>query len=288
MKKLLKFTWLLVLPLFFACSGSDEEEVAVTKELKLSVPLMDEEWLKTENVDFEFEIIDGNGSYMATVSEVDGEPNAKVTIENNKVIVKLLDHLGAKVTITDSKGQEATVYVTSSNESLQSIPSYALFLEKGQTSTMNIKFGAGAPYTIEKIRGDASRAFVDGDGVKATSLGIGDTYYKIRDKRGSVTRFTVSTTMQFEMDMTSNYLEFTGVNNLSASIRLQWGTGWEIVGSTDNLTERVSVSKVLISTGVWSDYYVLFIQTIDKGKGTDTITLKNSEGDLAAVKIRIK
>ncbi|MBS7199139.1 MAG: hypothetical protein KH111_13535 [Bacteroidales bacterium] len=286
MKTLIRsFSLLLALTLFFACSSDDE---AVTNELKLSVPVMDEEHLITEDVDFEFDILEGNGGYIATVSEVGGEPNAKVTIEGDRVTVNLLDHLGADVTITDSKDQKATVYILSTNESLQTIPNYGLFLDEGQTGTMDIKFGAGAPYTIERIRGNASSAEMEGDKVKATSFGLGDTYYKIWDKRGSVTQLTVKTTLQFEMDMTSNYLEFDGVNNLSASIKLQWGTAWEVVGSTEKVTERVSVSRILISTGVWSDYYVLFINTVDKGKGTDTITLRNGAGDLAVVKVRIR
>lgn len=263
--------------------------MVVTKELKLSVPVMDEALLTTEDVDFEFTIIDGNGGYTATVPETDGDPDAKITIEGNKVIVNLLSHLGVQVTITDARYQEATVFITSTNETLQSIPSrYGLGLDEGQTTTMDINFGAGAPYTIEKTRGNASHALIEGEKVKVTSLAIGDTYYKIWDKRGSVTRFVTSTSLDFEMDMASSYLEFTGVNNLSASVKLPWGTDWMIVGATDNTIERVLVSKVLISTGVWSDYYVLFIHTIDQGKGADTITLRNSDGDLAVVKVHVR
>lgn len=76
MKNLLKFTWLFILPLFIACS----EEEGRIKNLKLSVPLMEEESIITENVDFEFEILDGNGGYMASVSEFDGDEDAIVTI----------------------------------------------------------------------------------------------------------------------------------------------------------------------------------------------------------------
>lgn len=289
MKILSKYSFLfLISSLFFACSSDDEIIEDVTKELKLSVPLIDKEWLTTEDVDFEFEILEGNGEYTVAVSEIAGEPNAKVTIEDNKVIVNLLNHLGAEITITDKKEEKATVYIRSSNESLQTIPSYTLFLDEGRTGTMNIKFGAGAPYTIEKIRGNASSALMEEDKVKATSLAVGDTYYKVRDKRGSVAQLIISTSLQLEMATTSNYLEFDGVNNLSASIRLQWGTGWEIIGSTDKVTERVSVSQVLVSTNVWSDYYVLFINTVDKGKGTDTITLKNGNGDFAVVKVHVR
>lgn len=281
---------LLFIPLFIGCSSDHEEEIKEeTKELILSVPLMSEEYLTTSNVDFEFEILEGNGEYVATVSEAgSGNPNAKVTIADSKVTVHLLDHLGAEITITDSKEQQAKIYILSTHESLQTIPSYGLYLAEGDAGTMNIDFGAGAPYTIEKVRGNASHAEIEGNKFKATSLGLGDTYYKIWDNRGSMTQVTVKTTLEFEMDMTTNFLEFDGVNNLSASIRLDWGIGWEVIGSTEKVTERVHVSRLLISTGVWSDYYVLFISTVDEGKGTDTITLKNEAGEFAVIKVRIR
>ena len=291
MKTLFKFfLLLLIVSISFACSSSSEEEIIEDpKELKLSVPLMDKEWLTTEDIDFEFEILDGNGEYTATVSEFDGDPDAIVTIDNNKVIVNLLvgNHNGAEITITDKMNKSATIYVTSTNKTLH-IPNYGLFLDEGSTYSMDVQFGAGAPYTIEKIKGNASQAIIEDNKVKATSLGLGNTYYKIKDKRGSIARLEISTTLQFEMDITTNYFEFDEVNRLSSNIKLSWGTEWEIVGSTDKVTENVLISKVLISTGVWSDYYVLFINTTDKGKGTDTITLKNKEGDLVVVKIRVR
>lgn len=278
------FTGLLTLPLFVACTGPDE----VTRELILSVS-NEGGFVTTENVDYEFEILDGNGGYVASVSETDGNKDAIVTIEGNKVFVNILvgNHCGSTIKITDSKNQEATVYIESTNESLH-IPGYILFLDEGQAGSMDIGFGAGAPYTIEKIKGNSSVASIDNNEVEARSLGLGDTYYKIRDKRGSVANLTIMTTLQFEMDMTTNFLEFTGVNNLSASVKMQWGTEWEIIGSTDKVLESVSVSKVFIPGEGWSDYYVLFINTADEGKGTDVITLRNKDGDLAVVKVHVK
>ncbi|MCD8183327.1 MAG: hypothetical protein LUE99_09815 [Bacteroides sp.] len=260
----------------------------MTRELKLSVA--DEHgFLTTDGVDFEFEILDGNGGYTASVSETDWDPDAIVTIEGNKVLVNILvgNQYGPTITITDSKKQEASLCIISTDKSLF-IPGYGLYLDEGTTYTMNIEFEAGAPYTIEKTRGNAATAVMENNKVKVTSLGLGDTYYKIRDKRGSVAKFTAQTSLAFDMDLANNYLEFDGVNNLTASVKLQWGTEWEVVGWTDKILEKVSVGKVLIATNVWSDYYVLFINTVDEGKGTDTITLKNKEGDLAAVKVNVK
>lgn len=293
MKTLSKhFSLLLFLSLFLACSSSSDEEdiIEETRELKLSVPTIETKSLETEDIDFEFEILDGNGEYTASASEVDGDPTAKVTIEGKKVTVNILVgyHLGSEITISDKKRQKATIRITSSHESLQVISSYGVLLPEGESCTMDeINFGAGAPYTLEKIRGNAAKAVVEDGKIRVTSLAIGDTYYKVRDKRGTVTRLTVNTSLHFEMDKTSNYLEIEGVNNLSATVTLQWGTEWEIVGSTDKITENLLVSRVLEPSGNLSDYYVLFIHTVDEGKGTDTITLKNKEGDLVVVKIHI-
>lgn len=277
------YSMFLLLCLFFACSSENDLTNEETRELKLSVPLMDQEWLTTEKVDFEFEIVGGNGGYQANVSNDSG---AKVTIEGNKVIVNLLSNLGVEISITDAKDQIATVFIQSTNESL-SPPNIGVYLDEGHTETIDLNFGAGGPYTIKKMRGNASTAVVKGDKVEVTSLGLGDTFYIIRDKRGTLTNFHVSTSLEFEMDKSSTIFEFVGVNNLSAFVRLKWGTKWVILGATDNILESVDVSQVLISTGKWSDYYVLSIKTVNEGKGSDIITLKNEEGDLAVVKVHI-
>ena len=51
------YSMFLLLCLFFACSSENDLTNEETRELKLSVPLMDQEWLTTEKVDFEFEIV---------------------------------------------------------------------------------------------------------------------------------------------------------------------------------------------------------------------------------------
>lgn len=291
MKTLSKyFPLLLIVTFLFACSNSEEEVIEdVTRELKLSIAEEEAGNVTTENVDFEFEILDGNGEYTARASETDGDPHAKVTIAGNKVTVNLLvgNHQGAEVTITDKKNQKASLFITSTHQSLH-IPNYSLLFDEGQTSIMdNINFGAGKPYTIEKVRGNASEATIENGNVKITSLGIGDTYYKVRDRRGSVARLLAQTSLQFNMTMTTNYLEFDGINNLTASITLKWGDKWEIIGSTNKITENISVG-LLINSKPDEDYYVLFIHTTNEGKGTDTITLKDKDGNLAVVKVRVK
>ena len=282
------FTGVLLAPLLLIGCDRTADEVEVPRELVLSVSNKESMWIETDDVDFHFEILDGNGGYVASISETGGDKEAAVSIDGNKVTVNLLSHLGAMVTITDSKNQKDSVRIIFTHESLRTIPSYGLYLEEGQTYAMEVDFGAGAPYTIEKTKGNASKAVVEGDKIKATSLGLGNTHYKIRDRRGTIARFVVSTSLSFQMEKGQSYLEFSGVNNMSASIRMQWGEEWKIIGYSNRVIEKASVSKALIATNVWSDYYVLFIDTAEEGKGSDIITMRNKEGDLAAVKVIVK
>ena len=75
-----------------------------------------------------------------------------------------------------------------------------MFLDKGQTSSLNIDFGVGAPYTIKRVSGDTSEASIEGNKVKVTSFEYGDTFYKIYDKRGSATSFQVETPQKYETE----------------------------------------------------------------------------------------
>lgn len=262
-----------------ACSVSEpiiEEEIV--RDLRLSVT----ETVSTEDICYEFEIVDGNEPYTATVSETDGDPDGVVTIEGNVVKVDILHgyHCGPTVTITDGKGQQKSVGITSYSEALN-MTKYGMHLDPGTTHPMDIKFGAGAPYTIEKIRGHAHDARIEGDRVVATSFGLGDTYYKLRDRRGSVTRFEINTVLIREIDRATKYLDITGVNTMTATIRIPWDSGWKITGSTCNAVEKVSVYP-------FPGYYVLFVGTSDEGRGDDIITLRSWEGDEAVVRVRVK
>lgn len=283
---------LLAISLFPACnSGSDEEIIDEPRELKLSVQPDEFGRILTEDVDFEFEILDGNGGYTATVSEIDGDPDAKVTIEGNKVKVNILvgNGYGPRVTIADKKNKQVELYIESTNESLHIPGGYGLSFNIGQVALLDdIKFGTGAPYTVERVRGNASEAVIDNGNVKVTSLALGDTYYKVRDSRGSVLNLTAQTTLQYDMSSTSNFLEIDAKNNYSATITLTWGDEWQIVGLAESITERTHVGLPITVSGTYDDHYVLFIHTTDKGTGTDTITLRDKDGNLAVVKVHVR
>lgn len=285
---------LTVLSLIFACSSPledsfprEDELENETKELKLSIPGEENGQLEIDDVDVEFEILDGNGEYVASVSHTDGDEDAKVTITGNKVKVNLLTRGGAEITITDKELQEASVWIISTHESLQ-VPSYGLLLSEGQTYIMkDLKFGAGGPYTIENVKGNASEASIENDNVKVTSHKLGNTYYKVRDKRGTIAKLEVSTTLQ--VDLNTNYLELEGHNTMSLTVNLPKGKDWVIVSSTDKVTNKVHLNRPFDPIkGSIVDYDVLFIDTADEGKGTDTITLRANDGELAVVRLWVR
>ena len=278
-----------ILSLVCACSSPLEESLpeVETKELKLSTPNENSGIVETAELEVELEIIDGNGEYLASVSETDGEPDAKVAITGNKIKVDLLTRNIVELTITDKKFQKATVQIRSTHKSLE-VPSFGLLLSEGQTYVMkDIQFGAGGPYTIESIKGNASTATIENDGITVTSKKLGNTYYKLKDKRGTVALFEVSTTLN--VDLTTNYLELEGNNTMSVTVNLPKDTDWLVLSSTEKVTESVKVERPIDpKTGSHVDYQVLFINTSDDSKGTDTITLKNKDGELAVVRIWVR
>ncbi|ERJ60223.1 hypothetical protein [Sphingobacterium paucimobilis] len=283
------FLFSILLSLIYACSSPLEESLpeVETKELKLSIPNENNGILETDELEIELEIIDGNGEYVANVSQTDGEPDAKVVITGNKIKVDLLTRDMVELTITDKKLQEASIRIRSTHKSLE-VPSFGLLLSEGQTYLMkDIQFGAGGPYTIKSIKGDASTAAIENDGIKITSKKLGNTYYRLKDKRGTVALLEVSTTLN--VDLTTNYLELEGNNTMSVTVNLPKDTDWLILSSTNKVTESVKVDRPIDpKTGSHVDFQVLFIETSDDGKGTDTITLKNKDGELAVVRIWVR
>lgn len=290
MKTTAKHLFLLSFASLCLSCGNEVETEEPEKELRLSVSGEEAHSITTPDVDYTFEILEGNGGYTATVSQTDGDNDANVTIEGNKVTVNLLvgNGMGAKITIADQKGKRDSLYIESTNASL-AIPGFGVYIDKGDTYTLKyFEFGAGAPYTLERVRGNAAEAVVNDGKITITSLGLGDTYYKVRDWRGSVALLTVQTSLTFKMTSTYNYLEISAINNLTATVTLQWGDGWEIIGSTGKVTEDLSVDRPYIANGERAPNYVLFIHTIDKGKGKDTITLKDKSGNLAVVIVDVR
>ncbi len=271
------FLLLLISCLFAACSTDDDpnpEPEAFTKELKLSVQGI----VNIENVDFEFEIIDGNGEYTASVSK---EDDAKVEIVGNKVKVNLFRY-SASVTIKDKEQQSASVYISSSDRSLTST-SYGIFMSTDSTSLMkDISFGVGG-YTLKKIKGTSAEAVMtENDHVKITGIKPGTSYYKIIDKRGKTADLNISVVATYRLK--SDNLEITAVSDQSSSIVLEWGAGdWTLVETPLN---GILAAVYLHKKGDFAQKYdVLQIDTSkgDNIKGRTIIRLKDKAGNYASI-----
>ena len=274
-----------VLSLTYACSSPSEEiqPEEITKELKLSIS----EELVTDTLAVSFEVLQGNGEYLATVSKTAGEQDANVMITGNKISLELLTGKAVELTITDKQLKTTTVKLRSTAESLKPV-NFGLHLSEGQTYLMqDVHFGSGGPYSIKSYRGDASMATIEATGIKVTSNKLGNTYYILKDKRGMVSFFDVSTILV--ADLSNNHLELEGNNTMSAHVNMPKNTDWHILSSTGKVTETVKIERPIDpKTGSPVDFQVLFINTSDDGKGKDTITLKNKAGDLAVVSILVR
>lgn len=264
-----------------------EEIIEVPRELKLSIPLINEKWIYTEEVDYEFEILDGNGDYRAVVADTGTDPSGFACVEGNKVIVSLLDNSGCSVTVWDKKGKSAVVYIQSTHESLN-VASHFYSLGVGDTVEVdNIDFGVGKPYTIERIKGNASEINIKDEKIYVTARSLGNTYYKFRDKRGTVLSFTTISSLSFELDESQRTLNFNAVNSMSGSVRLKWGNEWEVAEKSEKIIQRYSLERPHLAGGGLSEYYTFFIETKDEATGTDTFLLRNNKNEEVTISITI-
>lgn len=284
---------LCLLNLMTACNtGSEsdldmEEVVEVVKDLKLSIPQINEKWIYTEEVDYEFEILDGNGDYRAVVTDNGGDPSAFARVEGNKVIVNLLDDRGCSVTVWDKKGKSAVVYIQSTHESL-AVVNLNYFVEVGKTwEITDVDFGVGKPYTIERVKGTASEIELKDGKMYVTGKALGNTDYKFRDKRGTVMSFRIITNLQFDVQKGETELKFDAVNYMSASVTLKWGKEWKIIESSDHISSNILLERPYVVGGGLSEFYTLFLNTKEEVKGTDIFLLRNNENEEVSVSMRI-
>lgn len=280
MKKVLIL--LFISSVLAGCSTKDDliaEPEAIKKELSLSVKPGQ---IYTNNIDFEFEILDGNGGYTVSVSN---DKDARATIEGNKVKVNLLRST-ASVTVTDKDDQSASVVINSSAKSL--IPSgYGIFIDNGTSYTMkDISFGEGG-YTIEKIKGTSAEVVVvENDELKVIALKPGNSYYNIVDKRGTKAKFEVYVTTTY--DLSSKNLEIAAINDQIISVIIKQGVGdWKIVGEQ---SYPIFKKLTMISKGDKDKKYdILNIATSEnEAKGSIKIPLQDKAGNTAYVTVNLR
>ena len=277
------FLLLFISCLFAACSsddkdldpGTEPQPEEIWKNLKLSV----EGDVETDGINYEFEILEGNGGYTADVDE----EFAKVTITDNKVKVELLRCM-VSVIIQDKTGQNAIVYINSSAESLVSI-GYGLIMDTDNEYTMkDIKFGAGG-YILEKIKGTSAEAVVtEEDYIKVTSIEPGKTYYKIQDKRGTTSKLDITITDNYDLEGDNLTINTTNAQVINVTFRK--GEGWELVGNPSS----PAIKRIVLHTkGHIDGYDTLQIDTSeDDAKGEALIQVKDRSGNYASIRVNIQ
>jgi len=261
-----------------ACSTDDildnEDDV---KELRISAP----NYVTTDKLDYDFEIIDGNGDYEISA---DKEDAIKVTMVGNKVTVHLLTR-HSYVTVSDKSDQSVSFTIESTAKEL--VPTAnTLLLPKDKTYTMKIKFGVGG-YQIETLEGTSAQAVVTQDDfIKVTAINIGNTYFKIKDRRGTASPFTVVVPSYY--DLKDENLQITAINDQRVSITIK-------TSKTDWTFEQMPTSSLLKDAGLISkgsyegEYDILQFDTNKEDlKGSTIIYLKDSLGNRASVTVEIK
>ncbi|MEG0012354.1 MAG: hypothetical protein RR706_09360 [Muribaculaceae bacterium] len=270
---------LFIICMFSACNKSDEFIPEI--EEQVNELILSAKWnVDTESVEYEFDILDGNGDYTASFSEEDA---GKVVIEGTKVKVSLLKN-HVSVTITDKKQQSKTVIINSTAKSL--IPQdYSIFIVNGDTYTMkDISFGVGG-YGIEKINGNSAEVSIDeNDNVKISTLRQGNSYYKLIDKRGTTASLNVLVGAIY--DLVANTIRINAVNDQTFSIVLKNGNAWKVI--TKEPYSPIIDEVYLMPKSDTNKYDVLQINTA-KGdmKGSTTIELKDKTGNIALVTVMV-
>jgi len=269
--------------LFISCgSGNvidqeDDEDIEPTKELVLSVN-DNKGTLYFEEVETEFDILDGNGDYTVTSSD---ESIAKVRIEGTKVFVDFIGYYtSVTITVSDKREQQKSISMLSHADSL--IPTgHTLLMEKGTYIDKYINFGAGG-YTIELIKGSSAKASVnENDEIIVEGLEYGTSYFKITDKRGTTTTYDVVIIATY--DMGSGSIIIPAINDQIISVRISYGENWKIVDYTESLFEGVYMHQA-------TDTYCASLQ-IDTSKdvsGRGIVNIINDEGQTATITVTVE
>lgn len=210
-----------------ACISLDVDvELEPVKDLVLSVG--NNGYFSTDGLSYQFEILDGNGGYKATASKNRfGEDAAKVTIDGTKVTVDLLEQF-VSITITDQKGETASVSIRTSHESLTQV-GYCVSLEEGDSCVMDyVDFGAGQ-YSAMLWEGNSAEVTVTPDDrVWIKSLKPGNSYYKLTDWRGTSVLLEVYSCAVYTL--TSDFLSIDSERDQVTHIALKYGEGgWKLL-----------------------------------------------------------
>jgi len=262
--------------LFFNCSSDDEEipeKPEIIYNLRLSIDKKIHYIYSTDTV---FNILEGNGEYIAMVSD---EDVAKVAIDDTTVHVAFIGNGSVNITITDAKGQTAEAIMNVYHKSLVDTH-YILFMEKDSTYVVDhFTFGVGG-YHLKNIRGDHAQLTINDDNLKVTAKSHGKTYFDILDKRGTKVNGEVWVVAFYSLD--KDKLEIEMIPDQRASIKTLYGQGWEIESYSGPIAEAVIIPVSNVNP---SD--ILQIDSSTEIKGSGIIWLKDKEGNRAAVTVTV-
>lgn len=278
MKTIYKLLFIGLFPvLFFNCSSDDdviEPDEEIVYDLKLSVENKIHSVYSTDTV---FEILRGNGEYVATVSD---EDIAKVSVNDTTVNVSFISNGSVNIEITDVKGKSASVSMNVYHESL--VPThYITFIPKDKEWELEkISFGAGG-YSIENIKGDHATVEVKDDKFMAKSVSHGKTYFDIVDKRG--TRAPAEIWVIDYRELETDRLDIKMIPDQRTSVKTLYGEEWMIESYNGTLCE-----VVIIPVSNTNPTDIIQIDTFADNPGFGTIQLKDKDGKRAVITLTVE
>jgi hypothetical protein len=278
MEKYLKSLLILCLSVSFTACGSDDDATEIPApeyDLKLSIDHNKIHWIK--DIDFDFDILSGNGSYTAVIAD---EDIARVSVEDSIVHINFIRNGYTKLTVTDVTGRSIELSFSVYNPTLVS-SNYTVFMEKGQVTSIGDLsfFGSGTGYKVDNMKGGSVMLVISETELVIAANNFGNTYCDIVDSRGTKMPLTVIVVAIHEL--TSNVLNITMNSDQRASIKCLWGKGWKIT------SESPFCKSVILTSQKADGYDILQLDSAPDMFGSGTILLMDKDGNIAQVNITI-
>lgn len=220
-------------PILFELSIDTDETITDTNSGKEYI------YIKTDDYDYGFDIISGNGDYKLVESN-----DCRVTIENESVIINMYNE-HSNLILEDSEGLQELVWIRSSNDMFNSVYggfTLSLSLPEGNSSEQSFNFGVG-DYTIECIKGTSATAeFISNNSVKFTPKRRGTTHFEVKDGRGLSVPYEVLVSDNIDMRDHFSNVDVIAEDYLNILIDKSWN--WEIRSvKSDSMFKIVTIHR---------------------------------------------
>ena len=276
MKTITKLVLLALLAtVWMGCSKDNEEEPVPPVDLVLSV---EDGVIWVNELDYEFEILEGNGGYTVESSD---EKMAKTRVEGEKVLVYFLGNGSVNITVSDREGKSKKAHFIFYHESL-TLSNYYLFLDYSKTAIVDLDFGVGGGYYLDGVDPDIIDARIEGDKMIVKSVMPGTDSLTIFDRRGS--RMAMKVIVSERFDLTDSRLEIETGRNRTFHIKLLWGEDDYTVSSDSPLFTRVVYHKQGHADGTST----IQVDTGPDIYGLGDIVIRDKHGDFARVAVNVK